>query len=391
MGGKRANLITFVVLGVLFVALFGALVYAKKSNAPQPSAVPGPAPCAGALESGTVSPQWQGVLVLQDLKNDDAALKAATRVLQSTGRLPQQQAACTRVLTLFSPADTDPWYEVVATRFKTVWWLLALAFALLFAWAGIRVQSPRRRQVARYPPVRVTLEDAREGATGQTIGSRFTATLHAQMLQLNPEQLGSSVITVADASDAMTSSLPVDELPSQAQWFVKLAQWFGARNHLAAQFTLASTRPGRVCVVAAIVEPNGNLTTSVEDKELREVIERRAGADPVASDYLKLTPAAFAWLLFHVKEVLGESGSMRKEVGTSSWEAYARFLEGAAALRSGDSAAAHAHFRQSRNLDESEEFIERWLNDAFAYMRDDDPDDWEYAYLLLEALVPLDS
>ena len=177
------------------------------------------------------------------------------------------------------------------------------------------------------------------------------------------------------------------EVPTKVQWLIQLVHWLGQRNRLSLTMIVAQAQLGRAQVVSHIREPSGNPTQGKDGEARTVLIDRPAPMPAEQRHYLSLATPVTAWTLFQLKDITNEKAGLRQQVGTASWEAWARLQEGVAALDAGDVARATADFAEARRCDNSPTFLELRLNSAYADARSDDLVRWQQALDELRTLV----
>ncbi len=376
--GSRLGLAAAGVLALLVV-----VVLALGGGEP-PSATPDVAAATHCPGTAGTTPRdpWAGVLSLQSLGRTDDARKAAVRVLGRTGTLPADPAACATVEKLLTPAEPDgltAFTAGVGDWLKEWWWAASIVLLLLVALAGWVVRRSWWRTSLPWPEVTLSVAETDDDATGHDVGTRVSALVRAQLLQLDPNSLG-PWRPYAGLGDAVVAGPPLDELPAKVKWFVALWQWLAERNGLTFALSLVQSRAAEVALVGSFREPTGAPTRDAHGAPRATLIPRPCtpGA-PTDEDYLRLAVPALAWGLFQAKEVTGDTADLPDRLGTGSWEAYSRFLEGTAALDRGEVASAREHFRRAGAHDPSPRFLELRLNRAYGQARTDDVDLWSAA------------
>jgi hypothetical protein len=325
-------------------------------------------------------------LTLEGLGQSAAAEQAAVDAIRRTGGLPHDAATCADIKGLLAAKDTSS-TQRLNDWFKDNWWILAILVAIVVAVMGYLIRQRWWRENRWRPRVSLEVAAADADATGfDNVGAQMGGIVRSQLLQLDTQGVGPRLNYVT-AADANVDLPPIDEVPAKAQWLIQLVQWLGQRNRLSLTMMVAQAQQGRAHVVAHVREPSGHPTRGRTGEARQVLVERPAPLPAEQRHYLSLATPVAAWTLFQLKDITNETAGLRQQVGTASWEAWARLQEGVAALDAGEVDQATADFAAAHQLDDSQAFLELRLNSAYADARSDDPLRWEQALAELRELV----
>ncbi|NCC94518.1 MAG: hypothetical protein EOM10_14780, partial [Opitutae bacterium] len=325
--------------------LLATLVLAGCANTTAPGSTESPEAVANSEalvcdEALTAEQQtaWDGALALDAAALGDEARAAALEALTAIGRLPADDPAtvwdeCADARELVAPKGISALERLrkdVTTVLESWWAWMALAVVLVIAAAARGVQTPLWRRKGWYPRVRLSNLVVDGAAAPEKVGDQVAGRVRARLAMADKANPLPS-LRLADPADATLGALPLDPIPEQASWLVKLGGWMSGLNTLTPHLLLSEPdAKGRTVGCTVRIDDRrghpvkrksgGSGGDAAVSEEL--IVIPTAGVAAEASDYHELSEFVAIWLQLEVCLITGRGQECRERLGTDQWIEY---------------------------------------------------------------------
>lgn len=306
---------------------------------------------------------WDAALALHTVGRGADARAAALAALTASGALPADDPTtgldeCVAARGLIAPdlSRIDGLRETVTTWLETWWMWLALALALVSMLLTRVAQWPSWRRTRMFPGVRVSTLVLDGAAAPKDVGAELGGRIRVRLAAADKANPLPS-LRLADPADVKLQTLPLDPIPEQASWLVKLGGWLSGLNTMTPHVLLSEPdlRDRTVSCAVRIDDRRGRTVRrapgahegpgNVPCEEL--IVIPIAGATAEPHDYHGLAEFVAIWLQLEVCRIQGREEECRLRLGTDRWDKYNHFLLGRLADRRGEDQHARQHYEDA--------------------------------------------